>query len=59
MGINLGDLITTLYEEFLELYGDEDLAAVATAASINSLLNEDPNEAEVLPTSTRGDAHVR
>ena len=41
---NLGDLITVLYEEFLAAYGDEDLAAVATAASINEMLIEAPAE---------------
>ena len=37
---SLGDLITTLYEEYMEIYGDEDLASVATAATINDLLAE-------------------
>lgn len=41
---NLGDLINVLYEEFLAAYGDEDLAAVATAASINEMLVEAPAE---------------
>jgi hypothetical protein len=36
---NLGELIDTLYAEFLKLYGDEDLASVATAAAINELRN--------------------
>lgn len=35
---NIADLITAFYDEFLNLYGDEDLAAVATAATINDLL---------------------
>lgn len=34
----LGDLITTLYDEFLAAYGDEELASVAVAATINDLL---------------------
>lgn len=34
----LGDLISTVYEEFLALYDDEELASVATAAVINDLL---------------------
>jgi hypothetical protein len=34
----LGDLISTVYEEFLALYKDEELASVATAAVINDLL---------------------
>jgi hypothetical protein len=36
--VSLGDLITLFYEEFLALYGDEDLASVAAAATINELL---------------------
>jgi len=36
--VSLGDLIKLFYEEFLALYGDEDLASVAAAASINELL---------------------
>ena len=34
----LGDLITTLYDEFLAAYGDEELASVAVAATINDLM---------------------
>jgi hypothetical protein len=34
----LGELISTVYEEFLARYGDEELASVATAAVINDLL---------------------
>lgn len=36
--MTLGDLISTMYEEFLDLYGDEELASVAAAAVINDLL---------------------
>ncbi|MEL6346444.1 MAG: hypothetical protein AAFV53_25260 [Myxococcota bacterium] len=39
--VSLGELITAVYEEFLELYGDEELASVATAALINDMLSED------------------
>jgi|GEM_PF-1035346 len=35
---SLGDLIELFYQEFLALFGDEDLASVAAAASINELL---------------------
>lgn len=35
---NLGELITVFYQEFLALYGDEDLASVAAAATINEML---------------------
>lgn len=42
----LGDLITLFYDEYMALYGDEDLAAVAAAASINELLMDaEPDEA--------------
>lgn len=34
----LGDLITLMYEEFMDLYGDEDLASLAVATVINDLL---------------------
>ncbi|MFZ5482476.1 MAG: hypothetical protein ACOZNI_37280 [Myxococcota bacterium] len=34
----LGDLISVCYEEFLAMYGDEELASIATAAVINDLL---------------------
>ena len=34
----LGDPIALVYNEFMELYGDEELASVATAAVINDML---------------------
>ena len=43
----LGDLIAFVYNEFMEMYGDEELAAVATAAVINDMLSgEDTAELE-------------
>ena len=36
----IGDLISVLYTEYLDLYGDEELASVATAASINDMLTD-------------------
>jgi hypothetical protein len=36
---NLGDLISLFYDEFVGLYGDEELASVAAAAVINELLH--------------------
>lgn len=36
---NLGDLIATLYDEFLAVYQDEELASLATAATVNDLLS--------------------
>lgn len=41
----LGDLISVLYDEFLAMYGDEELASVAVAATINDLL-ADASEGE-------------
>ena len=38
--ISLGDLISLFYEEFLALYGDEEIASVAAAATINELLDD-------------------
>ena len=38
---NIGELIQVFYAQFMELYGDEELASVATAAVINDLLTED------------------
>jgi hypothetical protein len=35
---SLGDLIDVLYEQYMELYGDEDLASVAAAATINEMI---------------------
>lgn len=34
----LGDLISVVYQEFLSQYGDAELAATATAASVNDML---------------------
>ena len=41
---NIGELITLFYQEFLELYGDEELASVATATVITDLLTIEPVE---------------
>ena len=41
MNTDLGTLISVLYREFMEMYGDPDLASVATAAAINDLLSTD------------------
>ena len=42
--MSLGDLISKLYEEYLTLYNDPDMAAVATAASINELLSQEKED---------------
>jgi|GEM_PF-4541916 len=36
----LGDIISVLYDEFLAVYGDEDVAAVAVAATVNDWLGK-------------------
>lgn len=38
--LSLAELISMVYEEFLAIYEDEDLASVAAAATINDLLAE-------------------
>ena len=35
---DIGELISIFYAQFLELYGNADLASVATAAVINDIL---------------------
>lgn len=40
MNTTLGDIISTLYAQFLAQYGDEELASVATAAVVNDLLSK-------------------
>ena len=37
----LGELISLFYREYLSLYGDSEVASVATAATINALLDAD------------------
>lgn len=49
---SLGELITLLYDEYMEIYNDEELASVATAATINDLLMESA-------AHSRGDPLVR
>ncbi len=44
--VSLGDLISLFYEEYLVLYGDEELAAVAAAATIHELLENRGEEPE-------------
>ena len=39
MQTNLGETITTLYQHFMDLYGDAELASVATAAVVNDILS--------------------
>lgn len=40
LNTNLGDLIDVLYEQYLEAYGDPELASVAAAATVNDMITE-------------------
>ncbi|MCK6502997.1 hypothetical protein L6R53_06305 [Myxococcota bacterium] len=44
---SIGELISIFYARFMELYGDEELASVATAAVINDLLTAERTRAPV------------
>lgn len=44
----LGDLIATFYSEFFEMYGDEELASLATATVLTELLQDDGVEQQPL-----------
>jgi hypothetical protein len=46
----LGDLISVLYDEFFAVYGDEDMAAVAVAATVNDWLGKGSMEASAAPS---------
>ena len=37
---SIGEIISKLFDQYLEHYQDEDLAKVAAAATINDLLND-------------------
>lgn len=54
---DIGELISLFYAQFLELYADEELASVATAAVINDLLTAPqevaPHEAAPTLSGTR------
>ncbi|MBU4315553.1 hypothetical protein KJ673_04100, partial [Patescibacteria group bacterium] len=45
--VTLGDLVSIFYEEYLALYGDEELAAQAAAATINELIQSAPRDADL------------
>lgn len=47
--VSLAELITLFYDEYLALYGDEELASVAAAATINDILAERALAAESPP----------
>ena len=46
--ISLGELMISVYREMLELYGDEDLASVATADFINKYLKQLKEEGSII-----------
>ena len=49
--VTLGDLVGLFYEEYLALYGDEELASAAAAATVNELMearSERPEQPEEL-----------
>jgi hypothetical protein len=52
----LGDLITVLYDEFLAVYGDEELASVAVAATINDMLSDSLEASRSDPAFLEADA---
>ena len=44
---DIGTLIRIFFDQFMKVYGDEDMASVATAAMINDLLSRQvPNPAD-------------
>lgn len=44
---DIGELIRIFFEQFMAVYGDEDIASVATAAMINDLLTAEAPDARV------------
>ena len=47
---SLGELIGAFYDEFLDAFGDEDIAAVLTAQAVSDLLDvaQAPDEVDAL-----------
>lgn len=45
MTTTIGELISIFYEQFMEMYDDEELAAVAVAAVINKILSKEKVDA--------------
>lgn len=37
---DIGELIASFFQQFMDVYEDEQIAAVATAAAINDLLSQ-------------------
>ncbi|MBN2799912.1 MAG: hypothetical protein JXX28_12270 [Deltaproteobacteria bacterium] len=49
LNTTLGELITSLYGEYISLYNDEEAAALATARTINALLADGTHDLEAEP----------
>lgn len=47
----LGEMIAEIYAEFLALYGDEELASVATAAVVNDMLATTDDQGQITATA--------
>jgi hypothetical protein len=50
---SLGELISALYDEYMAIYKDEDIASVAVAATINDMLAESAAASRGDPSETR------
>ena len=50
---DIGELISMFYAQFIALYGDAELASVATAAVINDMLTASASQA-----ARRGDSQA-
>lgn len=48
--VSLADLITLFYDEYMALYGDEEMASVAAAATINEILADRANASADMET---------
>lgn len=46
--VSLGDIVHLFFEEYMALYDDGELAAVAAAATVNDLLSRAENSIEDL-----------
>ena len=53
---DIGTLIGIFFEQFMEVYGDEDMASVATAAMINDLLSRQAPAVADAPANWRHSA---
>lgn len=56
--LNLGEMISMFYQEYLDMYGDEELASVAAAATINDLLNQTEDGIRLQPLDDAPPEHL-